>query len=185
MGIIKNLVKFREDNMLIKLPVKKYALQSIRSIYGINNAIAKKVVAIFGLHPQSSGKIKKRAEFVNDVLSPLKTGFRLKLVTFSRMCVLLATNSYRGLRMLQGLPTKGQRTHANGKSLRNLQKAGKFFPFKITKRRDRTVAEKWKGKKGNKSLGTKTKNKKQKLTAKQKAKVKAKNKAKAKAKKKG
>lgn len=171
--------------MLIKLPVKKYAIQSIRSIYGINTSIAKKIVAIFGLHPQSSGKIKKRAEFVNDVLNPLRTGFRLKLVIFSRVCILLATNSYKGLRMLQGLPTKGQRTHANGKSLRNLQKAGKFFPFKITKRRERMGLKKWNGKKALKSAGAKVKNKKQKLTAKQKAKVKAKNKAKAKAKKKG
>lgn len=167
-----------------KLPVKKYAMQSIRSIYGINTTIAKKIVAIFGLHPNSTGKIRKRAEFINETLGSLRIEFRLKLIVFSRMCILLATNSYKGLRMLQGLPTKGQRTHANGKSLSNLQKAGKFFPFKITKGKDKIRLERWGQKKTTKPSVAKTKNKKQKLTAKQKAKVKAKNKAKAKAKKK-
>jgi len=39
------------------------------------------------------------------------------------------SGSYRGIRHIQGLPCRGQRTHANGKTTRRLKSTGANLPF--------------------------------------------------------
>jgi len=168
---------------LIKIPSKKYAKQSLLTLYGINHSTANKIIGIFRLHPRALDtylRRKRLASLVNDTLTSLRINFRLRLIIFSRICLLIATSTYRGLRMVQGLPTRGQRTHANGKTLKKLKISGKFFPFKLKIRKKIEKIQK-KSLKNKKIIQQKQK---QKLTSKQKAKQKAKNKAKVKAKKK-
>jgi len=172
---------------LIKIPSKKYAKQSLLTLYGINHSTANKIIGIFRLHPRALDtylRRKRLASLINDTLTSLRINFRLRLIIFSRICLLIATSTYRGLRMLQGLPTRGQRTHANGKTLKKLKISGKFFPFKV-KLRKISQEKSFKKKKDNSKTKAKgiIKNK-PKMTSKQKAKQKAKNKAKVKAKKK-
>jgi small subunit ribosomal protein S13 len=165
---------------IFKIPSKKYAKQSLMSLYGVSNCTANKMLGILRLHPNALDSFMRRKQLediANTFLSSMKINFRLRLIIFSRLCLLITINSYRGLRMLQGLPTRGQRTHANAKSLSTLRKSGKFFPFKISIRKTQDNEVKTKKLK-------KAKTAVKKITTKQKAKTKAKNKAKAKAKKK-
>src|ERR1700721_1373118 len=160
-------------NRYIIIPPKKYAKQSICALYGINQITATKIIGILRAHPNAKESVlmeKKIKDLIQDTLLPLRIEFRLRLIVFSRLVLILAINSYRGARIMQGLPTKGQRTHANGKSLKNLRQSGKFFPFKVKL----TV------KKNINAPKTKKQTKKviKKVTSKQKAKIKAKNKAK-------
>jgi len=165
---------------LIKIPSKKYAKQSLLTLYGVSHCTANKIIGIFQLHPQAIDSYlrnKRIEDLASSTLGSLRINFRLRLIVFSRLCLLITINCYRGLRMLQGLPTKGQRTHANGKSLKTLRKNGKFFPFKVKIKK--LYEEKLTRKKSKKMIKNLVKKQKPKITSKQKAKLKAKNKAKA------
>jgi small subunit ribosomal protein S13 len=177
--------------MYFKITPRKYTKQSIRLNYGISHCTANKIMGIFKLHPNAPFKqlrSKRFQYYVDSTFPKLRIGFRLRLIVFSRMCLLISIDSYRGLRMLQGLPTRGQRTHANGKTPKALHKQLKFFPFLLLFKKRRLTSKKQDRRYGKKdSLLNKNKKSiviKKKVSSKQKAKIKAKNKAKAKAKKK-
>jgi len=162
----------------------KYATQTINKIYGIGNVTTNKLVGILKLHPAAKNQELSRKKYstpLQHTLSEMRVEFRLRLIIFTRLIRLLSICCYRGIRIAQFLPTKGQRTHANGKTLNNQRKNGKFFPFSVKSFVKKVSV------KQSKNLKT-TKNpivrKKPKVSSKQKAKIKAKNKAKAKAKKK-
>ena len=158
--------------------IKKTAEQTLRKIYGIGQLTSKKIREHLALHPKAFAPEIHR-ESLRLVLEQLRCRFRLRLIIFSRLLLLIVLSSYRGLRLVQKLPKRG-RTHANGKTLKRLQKAGKFFPFRIITRQH-FDQKKAKGGKSSKSV----KNIKNiKKTPKITKKLKAKNKARAKAKKK-
>jgi ribosomal protein S13 len=118
----------------IILPDKKYAKQTFLALYGINHCTANKLVGMFNLHPRSlhiNLNRKKYRSLIKETLASLRIEHRLRLIVFSRMLILLVSGAYRGLRLAQGLPSHGQRTHANGKSLKRLKKADRLFPFSI------------------------------------------------------
>lgn len=172
--------------MIIKLVKRVYIKQSLQLHYGIGSVTANKIIGCFRLHPRAPYTLLRRQRYnfyLNQTLPKLRIGFRLRLIVFSRMCLLISIDSYRGLRMMQGLPTRGQRTHANGKTPKALHKQLNFFPFRLKfKHKRKSKASIRQEKKQNKIKKQITGKKK--ITAKQKAKIKAKNKAKAKAKKK-
>jgi len=113
---------------------KKLARQMLVSLYGVNICTANKIIGLLTLHPLATGAQlvrNKYSEPLGHILDSLRIGFRLRLIVFSRICLQLFEPSYRGIRRLQGLPTKGQRTHANGKTARRLKASGNNFPFNI------------------------------------------------------
>jgi len=120
--------------MIHKLQQKKSARQTLISLYGINKCTAIKIIGLLGLHPQAAGANlfrKQYSRLLGFMLSSLRIGFRLRLIVFSRLCILLFLGTYRGLRLLQGLPSKGQRTHSNGKTAHRLKLTGNFLPINL------------------------------------------------------
>jgi small subunit ribosomal protein S13 len=162
----------------------KHARQTINQIYGIGNLTTTKLIGTLKLHPLAKNQEllkKKYSTPLQHKLLEMRVEFRLRLIIFTRLIRLLSICCYRGIRIAQFLPTKGQRTHANGKTLNNQRKNGKFFPFPVKTFGKKIFVKQSKNIKTNKKSIVK---KKPKVSSKQKAKIKAKNKAKAKAKKK-
>jgi len=126
--------------MLHKLKRRKYARQALVSFYGINTCTANKIIGVLGFHPQTRDfnlLIYRNRDRVRYLLASLRIDFRLRLIVFSRICLLIFTGTLRGIRHLQGLPCRGQRTHANGRTPRRLKKAVRNFPFKFNNSRRR------------------------------------------------
>jgi len=120
--------------MLHKLKRRKFARQALLSLYGINTCTANKIIGILAFHPLSLDYnllIHRNRDRVRHLLSSLRIDFRLRLIVFSRICLLIFTGTLRGVRHLQGLPCRGQRTHANGRTPKRLKKMFKNFPFKF------------------------------------------------------
>ena len=175
--------------MIIRLTKRTYIKQSLQLNYGIGSITANKIIGCFHLRPTAPYKLLQRKKYkfyISQILPKLRIGFRLRLIVFSRMCLLISIDTYRGLRMIQGLPTRGQRTHANGKTPKALHKQLSFFPFRLQFKHKQSKSSLRQEKKNNKNNRNNKKiiPGKKKVTSKQKAKIKAKNKAKAKAKKK-
>lgn len=155
-----------------KLSIKKYAHQTLKKVYGLNHQTIKKIIGILALKPNAMGSnlIKKNLfNQTNEIFNSLRIEFRLRLIIFSRIVLLIYTRTYRGLRHMQGLPSRGQRTHANAKTPKRLKSLGKNFPFKFKRK---IVLERSK-----KIVKQNIKQKKKvKLSVKQKGKLKAKQK---------
>lgn len=116
----------------MKLRQKKFARHMFLSLYGINTCTANKIIGLLRLHPQAGGSNlfrKRYSSLYPLILDSLRIEFRLRLIVFSRICLQLFCGTYRGIRRYQGLPSRGQRTHANGKTPRRLKSVGSNFPF--------------------------------------------------------
>jgi len=153
-------------------PLKKYAYQTLKKIYGINKNTINKIIGILALKPNTGGIKLTKQSIINklNVFIPyLRIEFKLRLIIFSRIILLIYNKSYKGMRHIQGLPCRGQRTHANGKTPKNLKITGKNLPFKI-KRKIKFEKIQHKNKKFIKQK------KKVKISKKQKGKLKAKQK---------
>jgi len=123
--------------MLHKLKRRKYAHQALLSLYGINKCTANKIIGVLRWHPQTADYnllITRNRDTVRRLLVSLRIDFRLRIIVFSRICLQIFLGTYRGLRHLQGLPCRGQRTHANGRTPKRLKLQGKNFPFNFKKR---------------------------------------------------
>jgi ribosomal protein S13 len=157
---------------------KKTAENTLNKIYGIGKITSQRIRMRLALHPKAYAS-EMHKETLRLLLENMRCKFRLRLLVFSRLLLLIILSSYRGLRLVQKLPKKG-RTHANGKTLKRLQKAGKFFPFRMITRQhfDKKKVKPGRNLKNVKILKNIKKN------PKISKKVKAKNKARAKAKKK-
>jgi ribosomal protein S13 len=167
--------------MVEKLVQKKFARNMLVSLYGINTCTANKLIGRLALHPQAKGVQllrRKYSEPLGHFLNRLRIAFRLRLIIFSRICFQLSAGTYRGIRRLQGLPSKGQRTHANGNTARRFKISGNNFPFNLKGGQARAEAikqtlnatKRHKGKTKLISLPTKNKNKKKNAKTKQKSK---------------
>lgn len=127
--------------MILKLKHKKLARQTLVSLYGINKCTAMKIIGILGLHPHAPNlKLIKNLKFLTFMVSSLRIGFRLRLIVFSRICIHLFLGTYRGIRRLQGLPSKGQRTHANSKTTHRLKNTGNYLPINLKPAHARALA---------------------------------------------
>jgi len=127
----------------MKLRQKKYARQVFLALYGINICTANKILGLLKLHPRALGYYlftKKYYTHVQVLLSSLRIQFRLRLIVFSRLCLQLFLGTYRGVRLLQGLPSHGQRTHGNAKTSRRLKSMGLNFPFNIKRSQAKALA---------------------------------------------
>src|SRR5689334_11916866 len=100
-----------------KIPEEKSVLFALTYIYGINKStsllLCKKLgfssnIKIKNLSQDQLTKLLKTTELLNLVLgSNLK---KIKQLNFKKLTNI---KSYRGLRKIQGLPVRGQRTHTN------------------------------------------------------------------------
>lgn len=127
--------------MLRKLKPRKFARSSLVSLYGVNVCTAIKILGLLGIHPRAIHRnLNRRYKALVPVLGLLRISFRLRLIVFSRICLQMFTVTYRGIRRSQGLPSKGQRTHANAKTARRLRANGASLPFSIRLARVRAQA---------------------------------------------
>jgi small subunit ribosomal protein S13 len=90
---------------------------SLTSIYGVGRATALSVCARLGLSPYT--RVQKVPKPKLEQLRLLLTdefvlGPRLKFHEAEIFRKITSQNSYRGRRLLVGLPVRGQRTHSNG-----------------------------------------------------------------------
>lgn len=103
-----------------KLPDNKSVVFALTYIYGINKTtsflICKKLgfsknFKISSLSTDQTNKLLKMLEFLN-----LSLGINLKKLKQLKLNKLISIKSYRGLRKINGLPVRGQRTHTNSKT---------------------------------------------------------------------
>lgn len=109
-----------------KLLETKPIYYAIKSIYGIGKKqsflICKKLgfsqnLKVFELSPEQILKMLKIIE-----LSGLFVTNELKKIQVFGLKKLVHIKSYRGLRRINGLPVRGQRTHTNAKSAKKFKK---------------------------------------------------------------
>lgn len=108
-----------------KVPENKSVLFALTYIYGINKSnslvICKKLgfaknVKIKSLSKEQINKLIKTVDALNIIVaSDLK---KIKLLCNKKRT---SIKSYKGLRRLQGLPIRGQRTHTNAKTSRKIK----------------------------------------------------------------
>lgn len=108
-----------------ELKTKKKLYIALSHIYGIGISRSKKLLKKLGLS----------LTFQTRYLSTLQTKKIIKLVNYFKFIVnddlkkqknlnvlkLLNTKSLRGLRLVKGLPVRGQRTHTNSKTSRKVK----------------------------------------------------------------
>jgi len=89
----------------LHLSHKKYVYQSLKKIYGLNNPTIFKFISILGLKPKSLS-VNLTNKFIinriNELFFILKIDFRLKLIIFSRILLLIYNKTYKGIRHIQG-----------------------------------------------------------------------------------
>lgn len=108
------------------LPENKSVLTSLTYVYGINFSTSKIICKKLGfslnlkikdLSQEQITEIMRLVDVSKLILNnELK---KLRTLTFKR---LVDIKSYKGLRRLKGLPSRGQRTHTNAKSARKTSK---------------------------------------------------------------
>lgn len=170
--------------MFLKFQPRPYANQSLRTIYGINSVTAIKLIGLLRLHPQALGNSLQRLakqKRLNDLTEKMKLNFDKRREKFKCIFKLVKTYTYRGLRHVQGLPCRGQRTHSNAGTPHRLYNSRLSLPFNVRLRNKINISEKKRFKKKDKNILLKKNSIKLKGKAKIKAKAKAKEKAKAKA----
>jgi small subunit ribosomal protein S13 len=105
-----------------ELSEDKSIVLALAGIYGLGNTASKRICKKLGFLPNLKTKYLTQDQ-VGSLIRAVK-GLNLKLagdLKKSRTLNiqrLIAIKSYRGLRILQGLPVRGQRTHSNAKSAR-------------------------------------------------------------------
>jgi len=121
--------------MSLKLKQRRLALQSLLTVYGLNRITITKIIGVLKLHPLTSfHNLYKKRYFLNLALSKLKILFQLRHHVFKRILLTIKNLTYRGIRHLQHLPVRGQRTHTNAGGQKRLHKNGRYFPYAILKK---------------------------------------------------
>jgi small subunit ribosomal protein S13 len=99
---------------------------ALTNIYGLSNTTAKRICKKLGFLSNLKTKYLTPGQ-LDAVIEEVK-GLNLKLAGDLRKSQtlniqrLISIKSYRGLRILQGLPVRGQRTHSNAKSAKKHKK---------------------------------------------------------------
>ena len=99
---------------------KKSVIFALKKIYGIGSTQAVKICKILGFSQNfktsslTNDQIKKLIKTI-DLLGLVISSNLKKKKTFA-LKRLVNLKTYRGIRGIQGLPVRGQRTHTNGKT---------------------------------------------------------------------
>jgi small subunit ribosomal protein S13 len=123
----------------------KSILYSLTVLYGINEYQSKKICKNIGINPQITiNKLKNNHvnRLINYINKNIKIEQLLKQSKKDRLNELLDIKSNRGIRLSQGLPVRGQRSHTNAKTVKKLKKIfikkqplSKKRPLKIQKKK--------------------------------------------------
>lgn len=109
-----------------KLPENKSVYFSLTSIYGIGKStsffICKKLG--FSLNLKTKDLSEEQIIDIIKLIDYLKLVINndLKKMKSLKLKKLISIKSYRGLRLINGLPVRGQRTHTNAKSAKKNRK---------------------------------------------------------------
>jgi small subunit ribosomal protein S13 len=104
----------------------KSVILAIANVYGVGLSTARLISKSLGF--STSLKIKqltpKQMVLLEKVIRnmDLELGGDLKKIRTLNIKRLITIKSYRGLRMFQGLPVRGQRTHSNAKTAKKLKR---------------------------------------------------------------
>lgn len=105
------------------VPMDKKILYSLTYLFGINYAQAHKICYQIGLNPSvrvqtlKKGQIRQLIHYIGKYLL-IEQDLKKQLIGAKQNLVALKT--CRGLRLLKGLPVRGQRTHTNRKTIQKL-----------------------------------------------------------------
>lgn len=94
---------------------------ALRGIYGIGKTLSKKICNTLNLSEHikfsqlNNTQVEKISQLINE---NFYFGSELKQILNKQTNRLIKISSYRGFRIKQGLPTRGQRTHTNAKTAR-------------------------------------------------------------------
>jgi small subunit ribosomal protein S13 len=145
---------------------KKTILETLVTIYGLNRIKAERLVILAGFK-----KYTKMAEIpiheiqlqLSSFLNVLNLDYFIKRKIMQNLKHLRVIRSYRGIRHLMGLPSRGGRTHTNAKSSKLMKATNRDVPIKpvikIETSNDKRFSTKHK-KKGQKKFMKKNKNSK-------------------------
>ena len=114
----------------------KSILYSLTVLYGINEYQSKKICKNIGINPQITiNKLKNNHvnRLINYINKNIKIEQLLKQSKKDRLNELLDIKSNRGIRLSQGLPVRGQRTHTNAKTAKKFKKVFGQKQIKILK----------------------------------------------------
>lgn len=109
-----------------ELPKEKSVLFALQKIYGIGNYNAKIICKSLGFLINMKMKNLNKLQLLK--LTQKIENLKLVITNDLKKQILLnnsryvSIKSYRGLRKLQGLPIRGQRTHTNAKTSRRVKK---------------------------------------------------------------
>jgi small subunit ribosomal protein S13 len=105
-----------------ELSEDKTVLLAVADIYGLGLSTSKLIAKRLGFLPNLKTKHLTQNQIANlkEALKNLnrKLAGDLKKMESLNLKRLISIKSYRGLRIIQGLPVRGQRTHSNAKTAR-------------------------------------------------------------------
>jgi len=105
----------------INIPDEKRIVISLTYVYGIGNAIASKILKEVGIDENKRTKdlsTEEENKIRSYIESKIKTEGELKHEVRDNVKRLREVNCYRGIRHQRGLPSRGQRTKTNNRTLR-------------------------------------------------------------------
>lgn len=107
------------------IPENTSIVYALTILYGINIYQSKKICKKIGINPQITvNKLKNNHvnRLINYINKNLKIEQFLKKDKKDKINNLLEIKNNRGIRLSQGLPVRGQRTHTNAKTAKILKK---------------------------------------------------------------
>jgi len=103
----------------------KTVIYSLTFYFGLGRSLALQICKRFGLSPimpsthLSKSKLLRLGLFLDNKLI---LNNKLKLFEAGFLKKLSNNKSYRGVRLVKGLPVRGQRTHSNGKTQKKVKR---------------------------------------------------------------
>ena len=125
------MIYILSTNLKDKKPIAK----ALSSIYGIGDSLSKQICDDLGISISLKGNqlSPSQIEMLNQIIpQTYSIGVELQGEIRKRRERLVIVSTYRGIRHSQGLPTRGQRTHGNARTVRRARLAISKVPAKKT-----------------------------------------------------
>ncbi len=108
----------------VDLPNGKRVEVALTYIFGIGNALAKKILAVAQVNPDTRVKdlTESEATKLREAIQIYKVEGEVKSEVSRNIKRLIDIGSYRGLRHKKGLPVRGQRTKTNARTRKGPRK---------------------------------------------------------------
>jgi small subunit ribosomal protein S13 len=108
----------------VDLPPQKRIVVGLTYIYGIGDALSRKILAKTGIDENMKGKDLSENDVlkIREVLKDLKVEGDLRKEVSMDIKRLMDIGSYRGIRHRRALPSRGQRTRTNARTRRGKRK---------------------------------------------------------------